>query len=173
MLYLHQNLLLSYLKLTSDFPPLHRQIVTNHILHFLALDRSDPKKFQILQLIAALLGWTDEQKEQAGLSRPGGVSFSSSSHASSLRLPTSLVHRTPSSPALHSSAAAAEYFTNTPDSATSKESLAELWQNFLEQEAAAGGGGGGGNAASRTGPGAAKSRTASQSQSTVTSPTLK
>ena len=28
-------------------------------LHFLALDRSDPKKFQILQLIAALLGWDD------------------------------------------------------------------------------------------------------------------
>ena len=36
-----------------------RHIVTNHLLHFLALDRSDPKKFQILQLIAALLGWTD------------------------------------------------------------------------------------------------------------------
>jgi hypothetical protein len=38
-------------------------------LHFLALDRSDPKKFQILQLIAALLNWTDEQKQQAGLAR--------------------------------------------------------------------------------------------------------
>lgn len=36
-----------------------RHIVTNHLLHFLALDRSDPKKFQILQLIAALLGWDD------------------------------------------------------------------------------------------------------------------
>lgn len=36
-----------------------RQIVTNHLLHFLALDRSDPKKFQVLQLIAALLGWND------------------------------------------------------------------------------------------------------------------
>lgn len=37
----------------------YRHIVTNHFLHFLALDRSDPKKFQILQLIAALLGWND------------------------------------------------------------------------------------------------------------------
>jgi chromosome segregation ATPase len=36
-----------------------RHIVTNHFLHFLALDRSDPKKFQILQLIGALLGWND------------------------------------------------------------------------------------------------------------------
>lgn len=37
----------------------NRHIVTNHFLHFLTLDRSDPKKFQVLQLIAALLGWTD------------------------------------------------------------------------------------------------------------------
>lgn len=36
-----------------------RHIVTNHFLHFLTLDRSDPKKFQVLQLIGALLGWTD------------------------------------------------------------------------------------------------------------------
>lgn len=36
-----------------------RHVVTNHLLHFLALDRSDPKKFQILQLIAALLQWDD------------------------------------------------------------------------------------------------------------------
>ena len=33
--------------------------MTNHLLHFLALDRSDPKKFQILQLIAALLCWDE------------------------------------------------------------------------------------------------------------------
>ena len=36
-----------------------RQIVTNYILHFLAIDRSDPKKFEALQLIASLLGWND------------------------------------------------------------------------------------------------------------------
>lgn len=42
----------------TDILP-HSHIVTNHLLHFLALDRSDPKKFQILQLIAALLGWDD------------------------------------------------------------------------------------------------------------------
>ena len=37
----------------------YRQLVTNHFLHFLALERADPKKFQVLQIIAALLGWTD------------------------------------------------------------------------------------------------------------------
>lgn len=102
-----------------------RQIVTNHFLHFLALDRSDAKKFQILQLIAALLGWTEEQREQAGLARPGGASMTS------LRIPGSpTVHRTPSTPALST-----EYFPDSATSPGSKETLAELWQNFLEQEA--------------------------------------
>jgi len=96
-----------------------RQIVTNHFLHFLALDRSDPKKFQILQLIAALLNWTDEQKEQAGLARPGASS-------SSLRLPVSF-HRTPSTPSLSS-----EFFIESP---SNKESLADLWTGFLERSA--------------------------------------
>ncbi len=108
----------------------HRHIVTNHFLHFLALDRSDPKKFQVLQLIAALLGWSDEQKEQAGLARPGSNIFGSGRNLS-VASPTA-VHRTPSSPALSH-----DYFTE-PNSATSpasRETLAELWQSFLEQEA--------------------------------------
>ena len=98
--------------------------MTNHFLHFLALDRSDPKKFQILQLIAALLNWNEEQREQAGLARPG-----TSGSSNSLRPPSSPFHRTPSTPSL-----SADFF---PDSGgpASKESLAELWQNFLEQEA--------------------------------------
>ncbi|KAF3385205.1 Guanylate kinase [Penicillium rolfsii] len=100
-----------------------RQIVTNHLLHFLALDRSDPKKFQILQLIAALLGWDDEQREQAGLARPGTSSFTGK-----LRVPGTPL-RTPSTPNL------AEFMDN---GASSKETLAELWSNFLEQEAEAG-----------------------------------
>lgn len=101
----------------TDF---HRQIVTNHFLHFLALDRSDPKKFQILQLIAALLNWTDEQKEQAGLARPGTSN-------NTLRLPLSPFHRTPSTPALST-----EFFNEPPPT---KESLADLWTGFLERSA--------------------------------------
>lgn len=84
-----------------------------------------------MQLIAALLNWTDEQKEQAGLQRAGAAS-----HTGSLRLPgTPMMHRTPSTPSL--SRLDSDYL----DSATSpsgKESLAELWQNFLEQEAGSG-----------------------------------
>lgn len=126
-----------------------RHIVTNHFLHFLTLDRSDPKKFQILQLIAALLGWNEgtrfnrplkldsnetilmpqlEQREQAGLARPGASNPSATSGR--LRVPSNSVHRTPSTPTLTT-----DYMDN---GTTSKESLAELWSNFLEQEAQAG-----------------------------------
>lgn len=106
-----------------------RQIITNYFLHFLSIDRSDPKKFEALQLISALLGWTDEQREQAGLARPG-----TSSTASGLRIPLSPFRRTPSTPSLN----------NMSDpmlmasSSSNKESLAELWQDFLEREAAEG-----------------------------------
>lgn len=103
-----------------------RQVVTNHLLHFIALDRGDPKKFQVLQLIAALLSWTDEQKEQAGLARPGGTVATATG---SLRLPQSPFVRSPSTPSLGADA------MMNPPSATSKESLAELWSDFLEREA--------------------------------------
>jgi hypothetical protein len=126
-----------------------RQIITNYFLHFLALDRSDPKKFEALQLISMLLGWTDgtspsthtslfilpqiqqmltsaEQKEQAGLARPGT--------SSRLGVPVSPFRRTPSTPSLSS--------MSDPmlmaSSSSNKESLAELWQDFLEREAAEG-----------------------------------
>ncbi|PVI07997.1 hypothetical protein DM02DRAFT_550280 [Periconia macrospinosa] len=102
-----------------------RQIITNYFLHFLSIDRSDPKKFEALQLIAALLGWTDEQREQSGLARPGASN-------SNLRIPMSPFRRTPSTPSLNSS-------MNDPmlmaSSSSNKESLAELWSDFLEREA--------------------------------------
>ncbi|PLB44068.1 hypothetical protein P170DRAFT_459582 [Aspergillus steynii IBT 23096] len=58
----HLTKALRFLKKGKPEDNVDRHIVTNHLLHFLALDRSDPKKFQILQLIAALLGWTDVHK---------------------------------------------------------------------------------------------------------------
>ncbi|KAJ5112976.1 hypothetical protein N7456_001510 [Penicillium angulare] len=117
----HLTKALRFLKKGKPEDNVDRHIVTNHFLHFLALDRSDPKKFQILQLIAALLGWDDEQREQAGLARPG-----TSSMPGKLRVPGTPL-RTPSTPNL-----ATEFMDN---GATSKETLAELWSNFLEQEA--------------------------------------
>ncbi|KAI1202008.1 hypothetical protein F5X97DRAFT_272348 [Nemania serpens] len=117
----HLTKALRYLKKTKPEDSIDRQIVTNHFLHFLTLDRSDPRKFQILQVIAGLLNWTDEQREQAGLARPGASN-------NSLRLPTSPFHRTPSTPSL-----SAEFFAEPAHSSASKESLADLWAGFLER----------------------------------------
>ncbi|KAK7977551.1 hypothetical protein PG988_005041 [Apiospora saccharicola] len=97
----HLTKALRYLKKTRPEDSIDKQIVTNHFLQFLALDRSDPKKFQILQIIAGLLTWTEEQREQAGLARPG-------TSTNSLRLPTSPFHRTPSTPSLNT-----EFFSDT------------------------------------------------------------
>lgn len=97
-----------------------RQIITNYLLQFLSIDRSDPKRFQILQVIAGYLAWTDEQKEQAGLARPGASN-------NTLRLPASPFHRTPSTPSLST-----EFFADNA-STSGKESLADLWAGFLER----------------------------------------
>ncbi|KAK4973307.1 hypothetical protein LTR66_011189 [Elasticomyces elasticus] len=121
----HLTKALRFLKRGKPEDNVDRQIVTNHFIHFLVLDRSDPKKFQVLQLIAALLGWTEEQREQAGLVRAGASN-------TSLRVPLSPFRRTPSTPALSTDFMP----TNTTGS---KESLAELWSDFLEREAEAGG----------------------------------
>ena len=129
----HLTKALRFLKRGKPEDNVDRQLVTNHFLHFLALDRGDPKKFQVLQLIAALLGWSEEQKEQAGLVRQGSMSLTGS-----LRVPVSPFRRTPSTPSLST-----DFSAESPASATTRESLAELWSEFLEREAEAGGGGGG------------------------------
>ncbi|MCJ1232918.1 hypothetical protein MMC14_000872 [Varicellaria rhodocarpa] len=116
----HLTKALRYLKRGKPDDNIDKQLVTNHFLHFVALERGDPKKFQVLQIIAALLGWTDEQREQAGLSRPGASN-------PNLRTPISPWHRTPSTPALTT-----EFF---PEGKSRQESLAGLWSDFLEQEA--------------------------------------
>ncbi|KAK0674457.1 hypothetical protein QBC41DRAFT_308728 [Cercophora samala] len=137
----HLTKALKYIKKTKPEEMIDKQLVTNHFLQFLTLDRSDPKRFQILQVMAGFLGWSEEQREKAGLSRPGA--------SGGLRLPTSPFHRTPSSPALNS-----EFFADQNASlagATPKErgeSLSDLWASFLERsvdEASVGGGGGKGS----------------------------
>lgn len=118
----HLTKALRYLKKTKPEDNVDRQVITNHLLHFLTLDRGDAKRFQVLQVMAGYLNWTDEQREQAGLARPGGSS-------NSLRLPLSPFQRTPSSPSL-----SADIFSE-PSSAKDRESLAELWAGFLERSA--------------------------------------
>ena len=139
-----------------------RQLVTNHFLHFLQLDRSDPKKFQILQLIAALLGWDESQKEQAGLLRQG-TGFATA--GGSLRVPVSPFRRTPSTPSL-----TGDFMPESP-AGTTKESLAELWSEFLEREAESGSTTTGGSRRSSVAKGSMRSPS-SASPMGITSPTL-
>ncbi|KAL8397730.1 hypothetical protein RB594_004436 [Gaeumannomyces avenae] len=117
----HLTKALKYIKKNKPEENVDRQVVTNLFLQFLSLDRSDPKKFQVLQVIAGMLNWSEEQKEQAGLARPGTSS-------SSLRLPASPFHRTPSTPSLNT-----EFFAEPASGQNSKESLADLWAGFLER----------------------------------------
>ncbi|KAL1892288.1 hypothetical protein Cpir12675_004611 [Ceratocystis pirilliformis] len=133
----HLTKALRYLKKTKPQDQVDRQIVTNQLVHFLSLDRSDPKRFQILQVMASYLQFTDEEREQAGLARPGTSS-------NSLRLPASPFSRTPSSPSLHSDFFSDPSVLTATTGASSKETLAELWANFLERSAEEGGGPAGG-----------------------------
>ncbi|KAL1302128.1 hypothetical protein AAFC00_002562 [Neodothiora populina] len=148
----HLTKALRFLKRGKPEDNVDRQIVTNHFLHFLMLDRSDPKKFQVLQLIAALLGWTEEQREQAGLARPGASN-------AALRVPLSPFRRTPSTPSLSS-----DFMPDGGSNVGSKESLAELWSDFLEREAQEGGGSSSSRAGSVVGHG--------MRSPTITSPTM-
>ena len=55
----HLTKALRFLKKSKPGDMVDRQLVTNYLLQFLAMDRSDPKKFQVLQLIAQVLAWSD------------------------------------------------------------------------------------------------------------------
>jgi chromosome segregation ATPase len=140
----HLTKALRFLKRGRPEDNVDRHLVTNHFLHFLQLDRSDPKKFQVLQLIAALLAWDDAQRETAGLVRQGGSGFSilggnpgasggtGAGSTGSLRAPLSPFRRTPSTPTL------VHEFPSDASGGAGKESLAELWSEFLDREAEAG-----------------------------------
>lgn len=76
----------------------HRQLVTNVFLQFVSIQRGDSRKYEILQLIASVLDWNDEQREKAGLVRPGTAANSQSSFLKTP--PLSPFHRSPSTPTL-------------------------------------------------------------------------
>ncbi|KIH95263.1 golgi family matrix protein [Sporothrix brasiliensis 5110] len=100
------------------------QVMTNLLLQFLQIDRSDPKKFQVLQVIAGMLHWTDDEKERAGLARPGTSS-------SSLRLPASPFGRTPSTPSLNTEFLLESSSLSGPP--PTNKSLSTMFKAFLEE----------------------------------------
>lgn len=57
---------------TSD-TNVDRRLVTNVLLQFIATPRADPKRFEMLSLLATILSWEDSERERAGLQRAGGA----------------------------------------------------------------------------------------------------
>jgi hypothetical protein len=82
----HLTKALRLLKRASPTSTVDKQVMTNFLLQFLSLPREDTKRFEILNLIASILEWSEEQRQRAGLSRStaagvvggGGVKRSSS-----------------------------------------------------------------------------------------------
>ena len=46
-----------------------RRLVTNVLLQFITTPRADPKRFEMLGLMASILQWSDQERECAGLQR--------------------------------------------------------------------------------------------------------
>ena len=135
--------------------------MTNHFLQFLALDRSDPKKFQILQIISALLGWNEgnlpprlqpllnmrTSAQWAFSKNLASKALSPSPYAKALiteqRESAGLARPGASNPSLRAPISPWHRTPSTPslssehfrDGGGRKESLAGLWSEFLEQEA--------------------------------------
>lgn len=46
-----------------------RRLITNVLLQFITTPRTDPKRFEMLGLMASILQWSDQERERAGLQR--------------------------------------------------------------------------------------------------------
>lgn len=60
------------LRQNSTSTNVDRRLVTNVLLSFLATPRADPKRFEMLKLLASVLSWSDAEREKAGLQRGSG-----------------------------------------------------------------------------------------------------
>lgn len=94
----HLRKALRMLKRDNADDKIDKNLVTNVFLQFVSIQRGDSKKYEILQLIASVLDWNDEQREKAGLVRPGTAASSQSSFLKTP--PLSPFHRSPSTPTL-------------------------------------------------------------------------
>ncbi|ODQ77639.1 hypothetical protein BABINDRAFT_28085, partial [Babjeviella inositovora NRRL Y-12698] len=69
----HLTKALKLIKKDHESENVDKQLITNLFLQFLAIQRGDKKKFQVLQLISGILGWDEQQQQQAGLVGRVGV----------------------------------------------------------------------------------------------------
>jgi hypothetical protein len=66
------------LRRNSSETNVDRRLVTNVLLSFLTTPRADQKRFEMLQLLASVLSWTDAEREKAGLQRAQPASATTS-----------------------------------------------------------------------------------------------
>ncbi|KAG6885733.1 hypothetical protein C0993_010560 [Termitomyces sp. T159_Od127] len=97
-----------------------RRLVTNVLLAFLSTPRADPKRFEMLSLLATILSWTDTERERAGLQR-----------AQSTTSP-------PPAPSFWSRSSSSSAKSVDLEKTDETESFSRLWVEFLLTEAAAG-----------------------------------
>ena len=55
------------LKQSNDSENVDKELISNLFISFVSIPRSDPKKFEVLELISSFLSWDDDKKKQAGL----------------------------------------------------------------------------------------------------------
>jgi len=109
------------LRRNSSDTNVDRRLVTNVLLSFLATPRADPKRFEMLQLLASVLSWTDVEREKAGLQRaPPNAS-------------------TPSFWGRSSNVSSPKKNNADLEKIDETESFSRLWVEFLLTEANAGG----------------------------------
>ncbi|GAA5971497.1 hypothetical protein JCM3765_007008 [Sporobolomyces pararoseus] len=68
----HLTEALRRLKRDASADSVDRRLVSNVLITFLNTPRGDAKRFEMLQLIASILSWTDDQREKVGLQRSSG-----------------------------------------------------------------------------------------------------
>jgi GRAB domain len=65
----HLTKALRLLKRASPSSTVDKAVMTNFLLQFLSLPREDTKRYEILNLIASILEWGDDQRARAGLQK--------------------------------------------------------------------------------------------------------
>lgn len=65
----HLSEALRRLRATSSDGTVDRRLVTNLLVQFLSTPRADAKRFEMLRVLADILGWSDAERQAAGLAR--------------------------------------------------------------------------------------------------------
>ncbi|GAA6027420.1 hypothetical protein JCM8097_007850 [Rhodosporidiobolus ruineniae] len=117
----HLTEALRRLKRNASENSVDQRLVSNVLITFLNTPRGDTKRFEMLQLIASILNWTDDQREKVGLQRAAGSLSSSSVIASGSRGGGKGHARSGKGKAV--------------DEGVENESFSNLWIEFLLKEA--------------------------------------